>query len=166
MSTLTPPPDNPATHWQTQLFSGPAARPRPGRGWDAPVYAGVDDQLEDARSRLTRVSARTAYQEVVHGRAVLVDIRPQFQRERDGLVDPALAPLQVERNHLEWRFDPRQDARLPIAAFDLRVIVICEEGYTSSLAADALVRLGIHRATDVVGGFVAWKAAGLPVATT
>ncbi|GAA1239688.1 hypothetical protein GCM10009657_14180 [Oryzihumus leptocrescens] len=70
----------------------------------------------------------------------------------------------MERNHLEWRFDPRHEARLPIAAFDLRVIVMCEEGYTSSLAADALVRLGVYRATDVVGGFAAWAAAGLPVA--
>ena len=166
MTTATPSPENPALHWQTQLFSGrrPGPTSRPGRGWDAPVYAGIDDQLEDARSRLVRVSARTAYQEVVHGRAVLVDIRPQFQRERDGVVDPALAPVQVERNHLEWRFDPRHEARLPIASFDLRVLVLCEEGYTSSLAADALVRLGVERATDVVGGFAAWKAAGLPVA--
>ena len=166
MSAITPSPENPALHWQTQLFSGPgpAAATHPGRGWDAPVYAGVDDQLEDARSRLSRISARTAYQEVVHGRGVIVDIRPQFQRERDGVVDAALAPLSVERNHLEWRFDPRHEARLPIAAFDLRVIVVCEEGYTSSLAADALVRLGVHRATDVIGGFAAWKAAGLPVA--
>ena len=175
MTTATPSPaaspspssESPALHWQTELF---ATRRRsgehPGRGWDAPVYAGIDDQLEDSRSRLSRVSARTAYQEVLHGRAVIVDIRPQFQRERDGVVDASLAPLQVERNHLEWRFDPRNEARLPIAAFDLRVIVMCEEGYTSSLAADALVRLGVHRATDIVGGFAAWAAAGLPVAPT
>jgi rhodanese-related sulfurtransferase len=163
---LTSSPENAALHWQTELFSGrpTTTRTRPGRGWDAPVYAGVDDQLEDARSRLARVTARSAYQEALHGRAVIVDIRPQSQREADGVIHPDLAPVVVERNHLEWRFDPRHDARLPIASFDLRVIVLCQEGYTSSLAADALVRLGIHRSTDIVGGFAAWQEAGLPVA--
>lgn len=77
---------------------------------------------------------------------------------------PYLGPLVVERNVLEWRFDPRHEARLPQAGFDARVIVLCQEGYTSSLAADGLVRLGVHRATDVVGGFAAWRQAGLPVA--
>jgi len=65
---------------------------------------------------------------------------------------------------LEWRFDPRSDARLPEAAYDARVIVLCQEGYTSSLAADSLARLGVARATDVDGGFKAWREAGLPVA--
>ncbi|GAA0631072.1 hypothetical protein GCM10009547_38670 [Sporichthya brevicatena] len=69
--------------------------------------------------------------------------------------------LVVERNVLEWRFDPRSDARLPIASYDLHVVVICSEGYTSSLAAASLQDLGL-RATDVIGGFAAWKAAGLP----
>ncbi|GMA86807.1 hypothetical protein GCM10025868_20570 [Angustibacter aerolatus] len=92
---------------------------------------------------------------------MLVDIRPAAQRLLEGEVPGALV---VERNVLEWRFDPGSDARLPIASYDLRVLVLCSEGYTSSLAAAALVGLGITRATDVVGGFVAWRAAGLPTA--
>jgi len=108
------------------------------------------------------VSARAAYQEVIFGRAVLVDIRPQAQREREGQVHGDLAPVVIERNVLEWRLDPRIPSSLPMADLDLRVIVICQEGYTSSLAADALLRLGVHRSTDVVGGFAAWCTSGLP----
>ena len=77
------------------------------------------------------------------------------------------ASLIVERNVLEWRFDPASDARLPEATgYDVDVIVLCSEGYTSSLAADALRSLGLHRATDVIGGFLAWAAAGLPTTGT
>ena len=154
-------------HWETRLFSDPTTtttEAAPGRGWDAPTYAGVDDQLHDARSRLSRVSARAAYQEVLHGRGLLVDIRPAAQRLVEGEVAPHLGVLVVERNVLEWRFDPRHDARLDAASFDARVLVLCQEGFTSSLAADALLRLGIHRASDVAGGFRAWREAGLPVA--
>lgn len=130
------------THWETTLFSsGPTTTVR-------------------TRSRL---SARAAYQEVLYGRALLVDIRPPAQRAAEGEVAASLAPLVVERNVLEWRFDPRHEARLPQAGFDARVVVLCQEGCTSSLAADALVRLGVARATDVVGGFAAWRSAGLPV---
>jgi rhodanese-related sulfurtransferase len=147
-------------HWETELFS---AKPtRSGRGWDAPSFDGVDDLLDDSRSRLARVSARAAYQEVLFGRAVLVDIRPQRQREQEGEVHPDLAPVVIERNVLEWRLDPRHASSLPIAHLGLRVIVLCQEGYTSSLAADALLRLGIHRSTDIIGGFAAWRNAGLP----
>ena len=71
--------------------------------------------------------------------------------------------MLVERNVLEWRFDPASDARLPLASYDLHVIVLCSEGYTSSLAAAALQDLGIRGATDLAGGFRAWAAAGLPV---
>ena len=84
------------------------------------------------------------------------------QRAAEGEVHPAVGVLVVERNVLEWRFDPRSDARLPQASYDTRVLVLCQEGYTSSLAADALRSLGLHRATDVVGGFRDWRAAGLP----
>jgi len=71
--------------------------------------------------------------------------------------------LIVERNVLEWRFDPRSDARLGIVdRYDLRVIVFCQEGYTSSLAADALQQMGLSNATDIMGGFKAWREAGLP----
>jgi rhodanese-related sulfurtransferase len=125
-------------------------------------FDGVEAMLDDARSRLRRLTPAQAYEELQRGEAVLVDIRPQWQRDAQGEVDPALAPLVVERNHLEWRFDPRSDARLPQAAYDARVLVLCQEGYTSSLAADALVRLGVSRATDVTGGFEAWVEAGLP----
>jgi rhodanese-related sulfurtransferase len=119
----------------------------------------IDEVLADARSRLTRVTPLEAAARVAAG-AVLVDIRPAAQRAREGEVPGALV---VERNVLEWRFDPRSDARLPIATgYDVDVIVLCSEGYTSSLAADALRELGLHRATDVVGGFWAWAAAGLP----
>jgi len=153
----------PAVHWETRLFSDPT-RVRPGRGWDAPSYDGVDDQLDDARSRLVRISARAAFQELLHDRAVLVDIRPAAQRLTEGEVAAHLGPLVVERNVLEWRFDPRSASRLPVAGPDTRVVVLCQEGYTSSLAADSLLRLGVRRATDVVGGFRAWREAGLPVA--
>jgi rhodanese-related sulfurtransferase len=90
----------------------------------------------------------------------LVDIRPDLQRQAHGEIPGALI---VERNVLEWRFDPRSAARLPIAdRYDLRVVVVCQEGYTSSLAAASLQQLGLHRATDLAGGFAAWRAAGLP----
>jgi rhodanese-related sulfurtransferase len=127
------------------------------------LYNGVDDMLAHARSRLHRISPYTAYRELLAGDALLVDIRPAAQRQAHGEVDGRLRVQTVERNVLEWRFDPRSDARLPEAAYDARVIVLCQEGYTSSLAADALQRLGVRRATDVVGGFAAWEREGLPV---
>ena len=127
-------------------------------------FDGVAEMLYDARSRLDRVPARRAFRELQSDRAVLVDIRPAAQRAAEGEVAGWLGPLVIERNVLEWRFDPRSDARVAEAAYDLRVIVLCQEGYTSSLAADSLQRLGILRATDVVGGFKAWREAGLPVA--
>jgi rhodanese-related sulfurtransferase len=130
----------------------------------APGTFGIDEVLARARSGLRRVSALDAALEVRSGRAVLVDIRPAAQRAAEGEVSASYRPLVVERNVLEWRFDPRSDARLEIAAFDLRVLVLCQEGYTSSLAAAALQELGVVRATDVVGGFAAWRAAGLPTA--
>jgi rhodanese-related sulfurtransferase len=120
----------------------------------------VDELLADARSRLVRVTPRQAADRVAAG-AVLVDIRPAAQRAAEGQVPGALV---VERNVLEWRFDPASDARLPQAGYDVEVLVLCSEGYTSSLAADALRSLGVLRATDVVGGFRAWAAAGLPTA--
>ena len=127
-------------------------------------FDGVDALLADARSRLTRVSAQTAYDEARRG-ALIVDIRPSEQRGRYGEIDPALQPLVIDRNVLEWRLDPRSDARLPQAAYDARVIVLCQQGYQSSLAADALRSLGIEGATDVIDGFDGWLAAGLPVSS-
>ncbi|WP_209306591.1 rhodanese-like domain-containing protein [Blastococcus sp. CT_GayMR19] len=133
------------------LESSRAVRPRGARS--------IDDLLSAARARIVRVGPHEAAARIAAG-AVLVDIRPAAQRAAEGEVPGALA---VERNVLEWRFDPASDARLAVATgFDVDVIVLCSEGYTSSLAADALRSLGLHRATDVVGGFSAWAAAGLP----
>ncbi|WP_433209524.1 rhodanese-like domain-containing protein [Dactylosporangium sp. CS-047395] len=123
---------------------------------------GIDVILEEARTRLDRLDADQARLAFAEG-AVLVDIRPAAQRALEGEIPGALI---VERNVLEWRFDPRSDARLAIAdRYDLPVIVFCSEGYTSSLAAAALQDLGLHRATDLAGGFKAWRAAGHPVST-
>ena len=120
----------------------------------------IDELLAEARSRLQRVDPEEAARRGEAG-AVLVDTRPAFQRDRDGAIPGALV---IERNHLEWRFDPASEARVPEATgYDVEVVVLCDEGYSSSLAADSLRALGLHRATDVVGGFQAWKAAGLPV---
>ncbi|WP_141585902.1 rhodanese-like domain-containing protein [Actinomadura sp. WMMA1423] len=119
----------------------------------------IDEILAEARDRLARVQPDKAHAEMSDG-AVLVDIRPAAQRAEEGEIPDALI---VERNVLEWRFDPASDARLPQATdHDLRVIVFCSEGYTSSLAAASLHDLGLTRATDIVGGFKAWRAAGLP----
>jgi rhodanese-related sulfurtransferase len=109
--------------------------------------------LESARGRLSRLTPAQAQNNWGAG-AVVVDIRPAAQRAAEGELPGALI---IERNVLEWRFDPTSDARLPIAAYDLEVIVLCQEGYTSSLAAAALQDLGIVRATDVIGGFAAWR---------
>ncbi|MEU2392570.1 rhodanese-like domain-containing protein [Streptomyces sp. NPDC007369] len=120
---------------------------------------GIDALLERVRSTYTRVTPREAYAEFLDG-ALLVDIRYQALRERDGLVPGALV---VERNELEWRLDPQGSHRLPEAAsYELRVIVFCNEGYASSLAAASLHTLGLRHATDLTGGFRSWKAAALP----
>lgn len=119
----------------------------------------IEDMLADARARLVRLGPAEADVAVREG-AVLVDIRPAAQRAVEGEIPGALI---IERNVLEWRFDPACDARLPIAGYDLQVIIFCSESYTSSLAAAALQELGIYRATDLAGGFKAWQASGLPV---
>jgi rhodanese-related sulfurtransferase len=122
---------------------------------------GIDTLLERVREGLDRVEAEEAYSAAQAGEALLVDIRYSALRERDGLIPGALV---VERNELEWRLDPQGSHRTPEAtSHDLRVVVVCNEGYASSLAAVSLHQLGLHRATDLVGGFQAWKAAGLPV---
>jgi rhodanese-related sulfurtransferase len=116
--------------------------------------------LAEARDRLDRVDPFEAWIAVTGG-ALLVDIRPELNQRLEGTIPGALV---IERNVLEWRLDPASDARIPEAvSHDLAVVVFCNEGYTSSLAAAALQDLGLHRATDLVGGFRAWQAAGLPV---
>jgi rhodanese-related sulfurtransferase len=122
---------------------------------------GIDELLERVRAEYERIGPRAAHEAVRDGDALLVDIRYAALRERDGLVPGALV---VERNELEWRLDPRGSHRLPEATgHELRVVVFCNEGYASSLAAESLHRLGLRRATDLIGGFQAWRAAGLPV---
>ena len=123
------------------------------------VSSSIDDLLAGARARIDRFEPWLAHALADVG-SVIVDIRPQSFREAEGTIPGALI---IERNVLEWRFDPRSDARLPIASYDLPVMLVCNEGYASSLAAATLRDLGIHRAGDVVGGFRAWRAAGLPV---
>jgi rhodanese-related sulfurtransferase len=126
-----------------------------------PGARSVDEILAAARSRLTRVTPGQAFSDIRAG-AVLIDIRPAAQRTADGEIPGTVV---IERNHLEWRLDPESDARLPwVTGYHLRPIVICAEGYTSSLAAAALQELGFARATDVAGGYLEWRAAGLPVA--
>ncbi|MEU6369253.1 rhodanese-like domain-containing protein [Streptomyces sp. NPDC046931] len=123
---------------------------------------GIDVLLERVREGLDRVEAKEAYEAASAGDVLLVDIRYAALRDRDGLIPGALV---VERNELEWRLDPQGSHRVPEAtSHDLRVVIVCNEGYASSLAAASLRQLGLHRATDLVGGFQAWKAAELPVA--
>ena len=135
------------------LRTAPAFVPPP------PGSTGIDDLLAAARRRLRRVTPEETFAAAERG-AVLIDIRPAAQRAANGEIPGALI---IERNVLEWRLDPRSDARLGFATrYDLEVIITCQEGYTSSLAAASLQDLGLHRATDLAGGFAAWKAAGLP----
>ena len=118
----------------------------------------IDAVLDSARARLARLDARDVPVALNRG-ALLVDIRPAAQRAREGDVPAALV---VERNVLEWRCDPTSDARLPEAVGDdVEWVILCSERYTSSLAAAALLDLGLHRATDVVGGYHALKATGV-----
>lgn len=121
----------------------------------------IDELLEGARRALPpRVSPAEAVAALREG-ALLVDIREDDQRRRDGLMRGATV---MPRNALEWRCDPASQWRHPaIHGYEQRIILVCNEGFQSSLAAATLQQLGLRRATDMQGGFVAWKAAGLPV---
>src|SRR3954452_18360531 len=121
----------------------------------------IDELLARARRRLDRVTVDDVVEAVRDG-ALLVDIRSEVQRARDGLIPGAIFH---PRNVLEWRFDASSgydDPRLSADA-DRRIVLVCHEGYQSSLVAATLQDLGFSRATDLVGGFQAWAAAGLPV---
>ncbi|MDH6247107.1 rhodanese-like domain-containing protein [Mycobacterium sp. OTB74] len=121
----------------------------------------VDGLLKAARSQLVRLTAAEVPLALVRG-AILVDIRPAAQRAVEGEVPPELGALVIERNVLEWRCDPTSDARLPQATDDaVEWVILCSQGYTSSLAAAALKNLGLHRATDVIGGYQALAANGV-----
>ena len=127
---------------------------------DGTLMNTLDRLLARARRSLTRLQPHQA-REAVQSGAILVDIRPEFQRRADGEIPGAVV---VERNHLEWRLHPESSARIAEAvAYDVYWIVICDEGYSSSLAAATLHLMGLRKATDVVEGFQAWRAAGLPV---
>lgn len=114
----------------------------------------VDAALGAARARLDRVAPEHLADEIVAG-ALVVDLRPAADRAADGELPGAVV---VERIHIEWRLDPTSCDRLPEATEGRRVVLVCNEGYASSLAAAALRDLGVDRATDVVGGYRAWRA--------
>jgi rhodanese-related sulfurtransferase len=119
----------------------------------------ADDLLDEARDALTRLSPAEAREAQTSG-ALIVDIRSESQRERDGEIPGARCH---QRNVLEWRLDPSSPHRDPdLASRDARLIIVCDEGYQSSLAAATLRRFGLD-ATDLIGGFQAWRADGLPV---
>lgn len=121
----------------------------------------IDDLVEEARAGLERLTAREAYEAALAGRAVLIDTRSEDQRVEQGYVREARHhPLSV----LEWRLDPDAgwawDEDVHLTTW---IVLLCREGYSSSLAAARLAALGFTRATDVVDGIVGWKAAGLPL---
>ena len=118
----------------------------------------LDDLLAEARARLARLSPEDALAAQQAG-ALLVDTRSERDRAAEGAIAGALV---VERTVLEWRLDPASQWRLPEASYDAHIVVVCNDGYSSSLAAASLQDIGISRATDMIGGFRAWKAAGLP----
>ena len=121
----------------------------------------IDELLEQVRGRIDRVEPAEAACRLAAG-ALLIDTRPVEQRDRDGEVPGAVV---VDRNVLEWRLDPASPYRIPeMTGYDLEVIVLCNQGYSSSLVVDTLRTLGLRRAVDIVGGFEAWAALGLPVA--
>ena len=117
--------------------------------------------LRAARAGLRRLTATQAWGAAQAADTSLVDIRPAFQRRAGGEIPGAIV---IERVHLEWRLDPTSLAHIPEAVdHRMRWIICCDEGYSSSLAAASLQAIGLHRATDMIDGFRAWQAAGLPV---
>ena len=124
------------------------------------MTATVDDLLADARTRIRRLGPHETAEAVRRG-ALLIDIRPTLQRRWEGEIPGAIV---VERNVLEWRLDPASAHRLAqVTDHDQEIIVLCSEGYASSLVAATLVELGYLSAGDLDGGFQAWAKAGLPV---
>ena len=118
----------------------------------------INRLLEEARRDLDRVEPADLDAEVAAG-AWIIDTRPEADRRDEGELPGAIV---VERIHLEWRLDPSSPHRLPGVEPDTRAIIVCNEGYSSSLAAATLRQLGLHRATDLVGGYRAWVATRLP----
>lgn len=120
---------------------------------------GIEHLLAESRAKLTRVSPQEAFALQQQG-GLIIDIRPQSDRLAEGEIPGALT---VERIVLEWRLDPAGGHRLDGLHPDRAVVLVCNEGYASSLAAAQAKGLGLTKATDLAGGFRAWKAAGLPV---
>lgn len=123
------------------------------------IFDSVDSLLDFARAGLCRLTPGQA-ESAVRGGALIVDIRPEWQRRNDGEIPGSVV---VERNHLEWRLHPGSGASLSQARPGQEWIVVCSEGYTSSLAAASLTSLGLP-ATDIIGGIHAWRGEGFPVA--
>lgn len=122
----------------------------------------MDALLKEARAGLRRLDAYETRAAQAAG-ALLVDTRTDRQRARQGDLPGAVV---IDRTVLEWRLDPASDSRIPEATgYDLPIVVVCRQGYSSSLAAASLRALGLHRATDLAGGVEAWLAAGLPTTT-
>jgi rhodanese-related sulfurtransferase len=120
----------------------------------------VQQLLLTARTQLRRLTPRQALRAQAQG-AFLIDIRPEYQRRADGDIPAAIV---IERNHLEWRLDPCSRARIPEATdHGLRWIIICDQGFSSSLAAVSLQAAGLGQTTDVIGGFQRWRADGCPI---
>lgn len=119
----------------------------------------VEELLDRARRDLVRVEPEQAAVELAQG-VLLVDFRPADQRAEGGDIAGATV---IDRNVLEWRLSPDSPWRIAVTGPDIRVVLLCNEGYSSSLAAATLKELGLLNSTDVIGGFQAWTAAGLPV---
>ena len=120
----------------------------------------IESLLADARARLRRVNPEEARSAAARG-ALLIDMRPDVSRRTEGILPGAVV---IDRNVLEWRLDPKSPDRIPeVTDHDQTIILVCNEGYASSLAAATLQDLGLVNATDLDGGFRAWKQAGLPV---
>ena len=121
---------------------------------------GVDALLEQARAGLRRLTPQETV-EAVRGGALLVDTRTESQRREQGDLPGAIV---IDRTVLEWRLDPASAWRIPEATgYDREIVVVCRDGYSSSLAAASLQTLGLRRATDMIGGVQAWLEAGLPI---
>jgi rhodanese-related sulfurtransferase len=121
---------------------------------------GIDDVLAASRDGVRRLTPAEVLEAAARG-ALVVDTRTDAQRERQGELPGAIV---IDRTVLEWRLDPTGDHRIPEATgYDLEVVVVCRQGFSSSLAAASLRAVGLHRATDLIGGVEGWLAAGLPV---
>ena len=122
------------------------------------MTTGIEGLLASAQARIQRFDAEQAFA-AQHSGAVLVDIRPEANRLLEGEIPGAFV---IERTVLEWRLDPASPDRVDWTSYDAMIVLVCNEGYASSLAAATLQDLGLPRAGDLIGGFRAWRAAGLP----